>query len=211
MSGCTVQQQFSFKKDFSGTSEVVFDMSTMMSLMKTDSTSSDSAAMMKQGFSQLTQQLDMTPEQIPLPPEASGWGISDARFKKIDEGKYQITMSFKNLDGLNKYLSNSMSAAGGAMGGTTNTVTDYFSIKGKVFTYQVPGFSGAAGLPNMGGASPEDISKLMVFKTTLIFEHTIKKVESENLEVVSDKHSVSFTIKDLGKTDKKSKLVIKLK
>ena len=209
LGSCSVQQQFTFKKDFSGSSEVLFDMEAVVGMMKTDSTAgSDSLAMVKQGLSSFNDQLKTMPEQIPLPPQAAGWGISNAKFKKQGEGKFSITFDFKNLDGLNKYLQNGI--AGNDSSAATRPKIDYFSAKGKTFTYHIPNLSGVAGLPNMGGASMGDLSKLMTYKTTLNFEKTIRKVTVDNLEVTSDKHTVSFTLKDLA-SEKPSKLTILLK
>jgi hypothetical protein len=181
-SGCSVQQDIRFNADYSGSMNIVIDMSALAELDETGSMMRD----MKDSLD-----VSQTPEVLGME------GISNVKVS-MDTTTWQVRYSFDfaNPDALNRALSyQDNTLIPDTSGSGPKEVFSYFKVKGKKLIYSERPLKGEVpGAEVVSSEEAAEMDAMFMFSFNITVPKKIKKVKGADVSK-SDDNTVSWTRK----------------
>ena len=176
LSSCTITQEYTFNKDFSGSAKLSIDMASFMEMMGGMDSTGASTKEMKDSLSCVFDKSRQKLDSIGMKNIKYGW----------KEGTNTLYMSydFKDLDELNRALNESNTQNTAISKSISDKPHVYFAKKGKKTLM----YSGPKSDKDVSGN--EDISSMKeYYKYAVIFnfKRKIKKIDNPNVTLSSDK------------------------
>jgi hypothetical protein len=216
--GCSIEQDISFKKNFSGHFRYSFSFGQFLEFAKAmkdmqppnDSLVTDSMgvnfnaspeAKLDETFRLLRDSLSKSPKTGEMFADIPG--ISNASFKVEEPYTIIIEADFQDLKALNALMTR-LQKSGSNMetmmtpdfsktnGGSS---IEYFKLKGKKLIYEVPkpannlNSGDMMGLDSLGSAMGE----MLDYKLNFTFEQTVKKVDGKGVSVIQNGNTVNIS------------------
>jgi len=181
LGACNITQEYTFNKDFSGTSKLEIDMSAMIGMLgDNDSTKINSLDTISFAFKKMAE-------------EYKKMGAKNVKFgSKGNNTIYYLSFDFQNIEDLNNLLSSKGSEMLGAsfLGDTTSAKAKFIKKGKRKLIYDAPEVKNDTLFNNKEMASMKDY-----YNYTLKFNFAtkIKKVESDKAIISSDKKSFQFS------------------
>lgn len=179
---CSITQEYHFNNDFSGTANTSIDISVMKNLLS----SMDSTGEGDNSFDTLDQSLVEVAEKLKRVGAENikyGW--------KNDKTVLYLTYDFKNVDVLNKTLSETGSGMDLLGKGASENGTPKFSKKGKrTLIYDAPPVKKDTLWDN---SEMESMREYFQYSLQFSFNKKIKRVNNKNAEFNGDMKGFSFS------------------
>ncbi len=181
---CTIKNEYTFNRDFSGDFKMSIDYSAMKEIMKDDT-------LKENPFS------DIKTDSIP--------GLDNIQLFS-EESVMGIKFSFSDLETLNDFLKKS--------GTTEKSDFMGFKQKGKKLIYEHSSNNDKLKESANELDKMDEINKMIQIQTIVNFkEHTVKKVNNKNVDVSDDLKTLTYTysLEDLMGDEKVGNFTVKLK
>ncbi len=202
---CTIEQNYHFNEDFSGSSETVMDFSLIMS-MAPDSTKEEMGEIFEEAdITELTEKFESTE------------GISNHAISEND-GKVQMKFDFTSIETLQNFCS---STGDNSIGELSNSNANW-SLNGKKLTIDftpdgdiMKELREDENMKTLDGDNEglDSMDEMLTFNVKLSFDKKIKKVSSKMGVWDKEKNTVefSFGIKEMMDEKTDWKIVVKFK
>lgn len=174
-SSCTITQEYTFNKDFSGTTKLSIDMTSFMDMMEgMDSTGTSTEEMQDSldfVFNESAQKLDSV-------------GVKNIQFGWEKDSKILfMSYEFKDLEQLNKALNASSTQNTAISNSISKEPHVYFIQKGKkTLTYTGP----KSDKDVSGNKDMESMKDYYKYAVVFKFKQKIKKIDNPNVTLSSD-------------------------
>lgn len=201
LGACNITQEYTFNKDFSGTSQLEIDMSAMVGMLgENDSIRNNSLDTITFAFKKMAEEYEKM-------------GAKNVKFgSKGNNTIYYLSFDFQNVEDLNKLLSSRGSEMMGAsfMGDSTTEKPKFIKKWNRRLIYDAPEVKNDTLFNNKEMASMKDY-----YNYTLKFNFAtkIRKLKSDKAIMSSDKKSIQFSgsMFDVLSTDYSTDFEVKLK
>lgn len=198
---CTITQEFSFNKDFSGSAKISIDMGSFMEMMAGMDSTGNSTQDMKDSLDFVFKESSAKLDSIGVTDIDYGWSKKSTIL--------YMSYSFKNLDQLNSAL-NESSIQGEANKDAAKEKHVYFTKKGrKTLIYKGP----KSEKDISGNKDMESMKDYYKYAVKFNFERKIKKIDNPNFTLSEDNKSAELngSMFEIIRPEYNSDVVFKLK